>query len=83
MDELEKFIILLLGCAIQSDHKVQLIEQMKNMEVEQQQALIFYIQKVRERERERTTITVCTQITETTEFVCSLDWNDLGEILKP
>lgn len=46
LDELEKFIILLLGCAIQSDHKVQLIEQMKNMGVEQQQALIFYIQKV-------------------------------------
>jgi flagellar biosynthesis/type III secretory pathway chaperone len=66
LDELERFMILLLGCAIQSDNKEQLIEQMKNMQVERQQALIFYIQK----------------ITETTEFVCSLDWNDLCDIAK-
>ena len=39
-------MILLLGCAIQSDNKENLIEQMKSMNVETQQALIFYIQKV-------------------------------------
>ncbi|XP_019849313.1 PREDICTED: girdin-like [Amphimedon queenslandica] len=68
LDELERLIILLLGCAIQCDHKTNLVEQMKNMEVEQQQGLIFYIQK----------------ITETTEFVCSLDWepDDMAGIAR-
>lgn len=66
LDQLEKIIILLLGCAIQCESKGPIIEKMKGMGLSQQQALVMYIQ----------------QVTESTDFVCSIDWNDLEEISK-
>lgn len=66
LDQLEKLLTLLLGCAIQCDSKGPIIENMKSMDVAQQQSLVLHIQ----------------QVTETTDFVCSIDWNDLDEISK-
>lgn len=67
MDQLEKILVLLLGCVVQCDNKVPLIEQMKKMDLNQQQALVMYIK----------------QVTDNTDYVCSIDWNDLGDISKP
>ena len=66
MDQMEKILVLLLGCVVQCDNKVPLIEQMKKMELNQQQALVMYIK----------------QVTDSTDYVCSIDWNDLTEISK-
>ena len=46
LEELEKLIILLLGCAVHSENNAQLIANMKNMQNEQQQDLIDYIKMV-------------------------------------
>ncbi len=47
LDELEKLIVLLLGCTIHSDNNTQLIAHItKKMGQEHQHALVFYIQKV-------------------------------------
>ena len=67
LDEMERLLVLLLGCVVQCDGKVPLIERMKAMDLTQQQALVSHIQ----------------QMTDTTEYVCSIDWNDLEEISKP
>ena len=67
MDQLEKILVLLLGCVVQCDNKVPQIEQMKKMDLNQQQALVMYIK----------------QVTDSTDYVCSIDWNDLGDISKP
>ena len=64
---MERLLVLLLGCVVQCDGKVPLIERMKAMDLTQQQALVSHIQ----------------QMTDTTEYVCSIDWNDLEEISKP
>ena len=66
MDQLEKILVLLLGCVVQCDNKVPLIEQMKKMDLNQQGALVMYIK----------------QVTDSTEYVCSIDWNDLQDISK-
>ena len=66
MDQLEKILVLLLGCVVQCDNKVPLIEQMKKMDLNQQQALVMYIK----------------QVTDSTDYVCSIDWNDLADISK-
>ena len=58
--------MLLLGCVVQCEGKVPLIERMKSMDLTQQQALVVHIQ----------------QMTDTTDYVCSIDWNDLGEISR-
>lgn len=60
-------LTLLLGCVVQCEGKVPLIERMKTMDLSQQQALVMHIQTM----------------TDTTDHVCSIDWNDLGEISKP
>ena len=51
---------------MQCEGKAPLIERMKSMDLGQQQALVVHIQ----------------QITDTTDYVCSIDWNDLEEISK-
>ena len=66
LDQLEKLLTLLLGCAIQCEAKGPIIEKMKTMDLSQQQSLVVHIQ----------------QVTETTDYVCSIDWNDLEEISK-
>ena len=66
LDQMEKILVLLLGCVVQCDNKVPLIEQMKKMDLNQQQALVMYIK----------------QVTDSTDYVCSIDWNDLAEISK-
>lgn len=66
MDQLEKILVLLLGCVVQCDNKVPLIEQMKKMDLNQQGALVMYIK----------------QVTDSTDYVCSIDWNDLQDISK-
>ena len=58
--------MLLLGCVVQCEGKGPLIERMKTMDLTQQQALVVHIQ----------------QMTDTTDYVCSIDWNDLGEISR-
>jgi len=67
LDELDRLLVLLLGCVVQCEGKVPLIERMKSMDLAQQQTLVSHIQ----------------QMTDTTEYVCSVDWNDLEEISKP
>lgn len=66
MDQMEKILVLLLGCVVQCDNKVPLIEQMKKMDLNQQGALVMYIK----------------QVTDSTDYVCSIDWNDLQDISK-
>ena len=67
LEEMEKLLVLLLGCVVQCEGKVPLIERMKTMDLTQQQALVVHIQT----------------ITDTTDYVCSIDWIDLEEISKP
>ncbi len=66
LDQLEKLLTLLLGCAIQCESKGPIIEKMKSMDLSQQQSLVLHIQ----------------QVTDSTDYVCSIDWNDLEEISK-
>jgi hypothetical protein len=66
MDQMEKVLVLLLGCVVQCDNKVPQIEQMKKMDLNQQGALVMYIK----------------QVTDSTDYVCSIDWNDLQDISK-
>ena len=46
LDELEKLMMLLLGCVVMCEGKGPLIEKMKGMELLQQQALVAHIQQV-------------------------------------
>ena len=66
LDELEKLLVLLLGCVVQCEGRGPLIERMTTMDFLQQQALVVYIK----------------EMTDTTNYVCSIDWNDLGEISR-
>jgi hypothetical protein len=66
LDELEKLLVLLLGCVVQCEGRGPLIERMTTMDFMQQQALVLYIK----------------EMTDTTNYVCSIDWNDLGEISR-
>ena len=66
LDELEKLLVLLLGCVVQCEGRGPLIERMTTMGIMQQQALVVYIK----------------EMTDTTNYVCSIDWNDLGEISR-
>jgi myosin heavy subunit len=66
LDELEKLMMLLLGCVVQCDNKEPLIEAMKTMENTDQHALVAYIQ----------------QVTETTSYVCSYDWTSFKDMTK-
>ena len=67
LEQLDKLLVLLLGCVVQCDSKGPLIERLKTMDLAQQQTLVGYIQ----------------QVTDTTDYVCSIDWNDLEDIPKP
>ena len=66
LDELEKLMVLLLGCVVQCDSKGPLIEKMKGMQVGHQHALVSHIQ----------------QVTDTTDYVCSYDWTSFEEMSK-
>ncbi|XP_065919238.1 girdin-like isoform X2 [Dysidea avara] len=66
LDEMEKLMMLLLGCVVMCEGKGPLIEKMKGMELTQQHALVAHIQ----------------QITDTTEYVCSVDWTELEDLPK-
>lgn len=46
LDEMEKLIMLLLGCVVMCEGKGPLIEKMKGMELTQQHALVAHIQQV-------------------------------------
>lgn len=43
---MKKVLLLLLGCAVQSDRKQEFVDRIKDMEVELQAAIVQQIQKV-------------------------------------
>jgi hypothetical protein len=43
---MKKVLLLLLGCAVQSDRKQDFVDRIKDMEVELQAAIVQQIQKV-------------------------------------
>ena len=44
--ELEKVLLLVLGCAVQSDQKEMFIENIKKLDVDVQHSIVEYIQEV-------------------------------------
>ena len=45
--EMQKLILLLLGCAVQCDKKEEFIERIKQLEIDVQHAIVMHIQEVR------------------------------------
>ena len=45
-DEMKKVLLLLLGCAVQSDKKEEFIERIKELELSLQHAIVEQIQRV-------------------------------------
>lgn len=45
--EMKKVLLLLLGCAVQSDKKEEFVNRIKQLELSLQQAIVEQIQKVR------------------------------------
>ncbi|XP_078351511.1 uncharacterized protein LOC144636228 isoform X2 [Oculina patagonica] len=45
-EELNKILLLMLGCAVQSDNKEHFIERIKGMDLEVQKSLVEYIQQI-------------------------------------
>lgn len=43
---MKKVLLLLLGCAVQSDRKQEFVDRIKDMEIELQAAIVQQIQKV-------------------------------------
>ncbi|XP_030070188.1 protein Daple [Microcaecilia unicolor] len=46
MDELKKVLLLMLGCAVQCERKEELIEKIKQLDIETQAAIVTHIQEV-------------------------------------
>ncbi|XP_028994207.3 protein Daple isoform X3 [Betta splendens] len=46
MEELKRLLLLILGCAVQSDRKEEMIEKIKLLDIETQAAIVSYIQEV-------------------------------------
>ncbi|XP_048341157.1 protein Daple isoform X1 [Sphaerodactylus townsendi] len=46
MDEIKKLLLLVLGCAVQCERKEEFIEQIKQLDIETQAAIVSHIQEV-------------------------------------
>jgi hypothetical protein len=46
-EEMKKVLLLLLGCAVQSDKREEFVERIKQLELSLQEAIVEQIQKVR------------------------------------
>ncbi|XP_029453658.1 protein Daple isoform X2 [Rhinatrema bivittatum] len=46
MDEMKKVLLLMLGCAVQCERKEELIERIKQLDIETQAAIVTHIQEV-------------------------------------
>ncbi|XP_032883420.1 protein Daple [Amblyraja radiata] len=64
MDEIKKVLLLMLGCAVQCDGKEEFIEQIKQMDITTQTAIVAHIQ----------------EITHNQENVFDLQWMELTEV---
>ncbi|XP_078263076.1 protein Daple isoform X2 [Rhinoraja longicauda] len=64
MEEMKKVLLLMLGCAVQCDRKEEFIEQIKQMDITTQTAIVAHIQ----------------EITHNQENVFDLQWMELTEV---
>uniref|UniRef100_H3BI61 Coiled-coil domain containing 88C n=1 Tax=Latimeria chalumnae TaxID=7897 RepID=H3BI61_LATCH len=64
MEEMKKLLLLMLGCAVQCDRKEELIEKIKQLDIETQASIVTHIQEV----------------THNQENVLDLQWLELPDI---